>query len=193
MNKFNENPSKKKLNLSKTFIAIICVLIGISGTLLAQNISQKHHKNLWQKNLRQEGILRLHSDFFFDDFFLDDSDFFKEMSATKEVFEKHRKSMNKAFEQMDKSDANQSKTSVSTKEDDKFFYYELSFAGFKKDEVLAEVKDGELKFSGESKTDEKNTKSHQNFLYSFSTPQTKAKKEPEIIKQDNKIIVKFSK
>jgi HSP20 family molecular chaperone IbpA len=188
MNELKQNPSTKKFNPSKSFIAIICVLIGISGTLLAQNIAQNHQRNLWQKN-----FLGFHSDFFKDDFLFDDSDFFKEPPAIEEVFEKHRKAMKKAFEQSNKFDANQSKTLVSTKEDDKFFYYELSFLGLKKDEILVEIKDGELKFSGENKIDKKDVKSHQKFFYSFATPQTKAKKEPEIIKQDNKIIVKFLK
>lgn len=182
MKKLNGKFSFKKFNPSNGFIAIICVLLGIGGTLLVQSVSQHHQRNLYHKN-----FLAWHHQFLDDDFFD------QHMASIEESFAKNRQAMQQAFERAEKSSDLANKSSVSTKEDDKFFYYELSFAGFKPEEVKTEAKDGELKFLGEKKVDEKGNKSQQRFSYFFSTPQTKNKKEPEIIKQDNKIIVKFAK
>jgi HSP20 family molecular chaperone IbpA len=92
-------------------------------------------------------------------------------------------------------------TSVSSREDENFYYYELNFSGFNKEEISVKIENNSLTFAAQNKKEisqvKKEDKNHKDssssFYYSFSLTQFDNKKEPKIIRQDNKIIVKLSK
>ena len=127
---------------------------------------------------------------YYDHFF---DDMRKMHKAMDDMFEKHQLQMKKVFE----DDKNNAKTQISKKEDDKGYYYELSFDGYDKDDILVSVKDGSIIFQAKKELKEKkdggNSYSRSNFYYSFSVPKDVVKTEPKIVREDNKVLVEFSK
>ena len=84
---------------------------------------------------------------------------------------------------------------VTAKQDDISYIYELSFAGFDKDNISISIKNNILTLSARQKEKSK-SKQHQlysdaNFYYSFAVPKHKGK--PDIVRKNNKIIVTLSK
>ena len=109
-----------------------------------------------------------------------------------EVLSAHKKQMAEILEQATKSDSNGNKTSILSHQDNKNYIYELNFSGFKKEEIIVEIKDKNLVFSAKKEKKDNNSQNLSSFYYSFSLPKDAAA-VPEIVKEDNKIIVKFSK
>lgn len=159
----------KNFSPSKTFIATTCVLLGVGTTLLAQNISKAHQPR--------------------DPFF----NIFEEMAAIEQnmnqVFANHQKHMREIFAEVEKS-GKASKSQVSTSEDNNNYYYELSFSGFKKEDISVQVKDHVLTLSATKNQDSEGSSS---FHYSFLAPKSDVTKEPEIVRSDDKIVVRLGK
>ncbi len=109
-----------------------------------------------------------------------------------ETLENHQKRMREVFSEAQKKGG---KTSVSSTEDNDSFIYELNFSGFTKEEINVSMKDNVLTFFADKEKD-KNDKVAvaSSFSYSFLIPPQYDKKiEPEITRQDDKIVVKLVK
>ncbi len=123
-----------------------------------------------------------------DDFFGDD--IFKEMELMHQkmenLFAEHNKKMQKFFEKAQKTDNN---IEILTKNDENHYFYELSYKGYKKDEISVVLKDDILSFIGQ-KTDKKGEKS---FNYSFLLPNYDKSVQPEIDRSEGKIVVKLKR
>ena len=188
----NAKPHCKIIFSSKIFIAVAFTLIGICGTVLAKS---KDAPQPYVEVFPNDPIFNsLHGDPFFNDYGV-----FAEMremqNRMNDIFANHQRQMSQAFEEANKNN-NAARTSVSKKEDDKNYYYELNFAGFKKEDIVVSIKNDLLTFSAEKKkeSDDKNKQSYaSNFYYSFSIPKRDENVEPEISKQDDKVVVKFVK
>jgi HSP20 family molecular chaperone IbpA len=172
---------------SKLFIATTFILIGIAATLITQNFF-KSRQNYF--------VIRNHFPFEPDIAFADDN-FFNEIEAMQKEIEKtfadHRKRAKEIFD----SNNVTNKSKVSSTEDDKNYFYQLDFSGFKKEDVVVSVNNNSVSFSAENKKFKSNKTQEQqaqgSFYYSFLVPQYDEKKEPEIIRKDNQVIVKLTK
>jgi HSP20 family molecular chaperone IbpA len=161
--------------------------------------------NEWMKNSHAKQMDK--SDKFFDDFYSDSYDPFSDMNnihkRMRERFSNFDKLFNNNFDDFTKPNysSSSSRTSISQKEDDEFVYYQLNFKGFDKDDISVKIEDKILSFAAkklEDRTSEdKNSKSRSkmgsNFLYSFSVPKNVDLNNPEIVKENGKIVVKFKK
>lgn len=174
---------KKKSRLTNYFsskldTALTFVLIGFASTLLLQNSARPHKYHF------------LCEDVFADDFLNNDA-FFSRHKQSQQTIEDilvdHQKTMGEAFKKQDKT-SDQSK--VTTKEDADFYYFELSFFGLKKEEIIVIVKDTVVNFSANKKTADG---AESSFNYSFYVPQYDPKQDPEIIRNDNSISLKLRK
>jgi HSP20 family molecular chaperone IbpA len=199
LNPNNSNLENKSGSYKKGLIILVSILLGVVGTIVVQDINKKRDDffagrradNFHGFNDRPERAI----------FPFDNDIFFREMDKVEdrmnEAFNDHRKYMAKVFEDVDKNGGNVSKASVSTREDQDNYYYELNYSGFKKDEVSAEIKNDMLNFTAENKKENNDKKQRaslgSSFHYSFSLPKYNAKKAPEITKTDDKITVKLSK
>ena len=159
----------KNFSPSKTFIALTCITLGIGATLLAQNVVKAQQP--------RDPLLNI----------------FAEMAAMEknmnEVFASHQKQMDEIFAQAKKSGP-ASKSQVSSRQDKDNYYYELSFSGFKKEDVAVQFKDRVLTLSAVSGKEDQGATS---FNYSFLAPQADVKKEPEVVRSDDKIVVTVKK
>ncbi len=110
-----------------------------------------------------------------------------------EFFAKQRKQMMEDFKEIEKNHLSQNKTKISSKSDDDFYYYRLDFKGFKKENIIVEIKDNVLTFF--AKKDEKSKKnySQENFYYSLSLPKYDDSVSPDIERQDNNLTVKLKR
>ncbi len=176
MTEFNKNQAScgfknacKNFSPSKTFIALTCLTLGVGATLVTQNITKAHR--------HQDPFLNV----------------FDEMTAMEknmnEVFANHQKQMDEIFAQAKKS-GQVSKSQVSSRQDKDNYYYELSFSGFKKEDVAVQFKDRVLTLSAVSDKEDQGATS---FNYSFLAPQADVKKEPEVVRSDDKIVVTLKK
>lgn len=177
---------------SKIFIAIVFLLLGICGTTLAQNII---------KNRANSGLAQQEFSVFSYDPFFDNSSIFAQMENMQRkmdnAFKAHRQSMELVFKQAGKNGSGINKASVFQRNEKDSYLYELDFSGFKKEDVVVNIKDNILTFKAENKKEngDKNYNSYSSssFYYSFSIPKYDTKKEPQITREDGKIIVKFAK
>lgn len=201
MKKFNFKNSVKVIFSSKIFIAILFTLVGISGTVLAK--SKDSQKQLTE-NIKEDfdsNIVQEHHKIFEQDPFFSENDIFTEIAAMEkrmnEIFVNHHKNMQKIFNEANKSQNSKSQTSIKKSEDDKNYYYELNFYGFKKEEVAVKIENNSLSFAAKNQenTSDKEVKSQSkaSFYYSFSLPKYNEKIEPKIVREDNKIVVSFEK
>lgn len=195
--KINIKDFCKSLFLSKTFIALICILLGASAVLLVQNIASSKTNSTDNVLLNgQKNIAEIN-----ENLFPDNRALFAEMDAMEkrvsEIFKAHHEHMKATFDRAAKSNVEINQANVFIKEDNNFYYYELNFSGFKKQDIAVGIKDNVLTFSAQSKKEQDNKKqksqTSSNFHYSLMVPEYNFKKEPEIIREDNKIIVKLSK
>lgn len=174
--------SFKSVFSSRIAIAIIFAIIGIYATLFTQ--SAAHEK----------------ADYFFDEIGGNNS-VFKEMEEMEKrmnkVFIGHRKAIEEAFKKSEKSHIQNTNAQISSHEDEENYYYELNFSGFKKEEIKVLIKDNILTFSAQQKwnNEKKNQENYSSsdFYYSISVPKYDVKKEPEIIRAEDKIVVKLFK
>lgn len=180
---------------STWFIALIGVVIGIGATLLAQKFNYQHEESLFERNFRNMAIE--------DDSDLsiahDDFDFPSEMAEMEkrigEVMVNHQKRLDGFIKNLKEKNKSSGETSIATHEDDKNYYYELHFSGFKKDEVNAVLEGNILTFSAVAKKENKKDKNYSstNFQYVFTVPEYNRDKEPEIKKFNDKIVVTIAK
>lgn len=190
--------SFKSCFASKSAIAIIFAIMGVFGTVLAQGSSQDNNNYYFDDFDKM--VSDHHKRMFENNSFLNNNDILKEMELMNkkmsEVIEKQQKEIEKALKKADKN-GSAVRTSVSSKEDDDNYYYELNFSGLKKEEIAVEVKDNILNFSAQQidESKNKNQKSYtsSDFYYSFSVPQYDSKKNPAIVRLDNKISVTLPK
>ena len=174
---------------SRICIAVVFAAIGFCSATVAQNRAQD------KVNINTAQLMQ------FDDPFFTSDNIFKEMTLMEknmdDMFAAHREHMAKIFDQAAKNNISTTKTSVSSREDEANYYYDLAFSGFKKDDIVVAIKDNNLTFSAKKDQDksdkDQKLKSSTNFYYSFFVPQYNTKIDPEITKQDDKITVKFAK
>lgn len=173
-----------KVKSSQIIIALIFTSIGIVSTVLAQNLNKNKENN-------SEPI-------FYDNFESVFSHLQKIEQEMDEIFLLHRKRMNDIFINSKKLEHQESKkySKITKIENDNELIYELSFDGYKKDEIEVTLKENNLSFSAKNKEEEKskNTISAQesNFYYSFYLPKYDINQKPEIIRKDNlvKVVIK---
>ena len=180
---------------SKVAIAIIFATLGVCGTVLAHSLNKEQDDF--------DRIVKNHQKIFDSDAFFNQSSVFKEMEVMEkkmnDVFKNHQKQMEKISKNLEKArdNADSSSSQVVSKEDDVSYSYELNFSGFKKEDISVVIKDNILTFKAQNKKDlgSKNQKysSSADFYYSLSIPQYDVKKDPEIVREDNKITVKLFK
>ena len=161
--------------------------------------------NEWMKNSHTKQMDS--SDKFFDDFYSNSFDPFSDMNnihkRMRERFSNFDKLFNNNFDGFKRPNysSSSSRTSISQKEDDKFVYYQLNSKGFDKDDISIKIKDKILSFAAkklenrttEDKCSKSISKMGSNFLYSFSVPRNVDLDNPEITKENGKMIVKFKK
>ncbi|MDX2082363.1 MAG: Hsp20/alpha crystallin family protein [Rickettsiales bacterium] len=182
----------KKIFTTKKSIAVIGVIFGVLATLLVQSF---HTKNRQFYFLSQPSFPFLHNPAFADNGFFDD---FKTMEKEmNQAFIDHQKHMKEIFEEAQKNSQNNNQSKISASQDDQNYYYQLDFSGFKKEEISVNIKDKIITFFGESKKSnqakDRENQARSNFYYSFMVTDYDSKKAPEIIYQDNKIVVKLAK
>ena len=164
----------QSFNPSKKFIAVSCLMLGVASTLLVQN-SSRGRENLDQEFFGSENI------------FAETALINKKIN---EVFENNRQHMKEVFNEVRQDN----KSAVLQKEDDDSYFYELNFLGFKKEDIVVGVKNNVVTFAVEGKGGkEKNDYSYSSFHYSFLAPEYEVKKEPEIIREEGRVVVKLSK
>ncbi len=190
----------KKIFGSKIFIAVIFTLVGVSGTVLAKTKDQKSSTELADAEF-DWNIVQQHHQIFENDPFFQANGIFAEMAEMEKqmnkMFVNHQKNMQKLFHEAKDSGKINSQSSVIKNEDEKTHYYELNFSGFKKEDIAIKIENNSLTFSakkeGEKTNKDYEKKAQSSFYYSFSLPKYDNKKEPEIVREDNKIIVKLQK
>jgi HSP20 family molecular chaperone IbpA len=164
---------------SKVLCAIIFILLGSLITIFVQNYQQR------QRIFRS----------YYPDFY--DRNFSEEMRLMEKridnILKNHNQYVMTSLSTNHTNNDRASKSEVAAKQDDNYYYYELNFSGFKQEDVRVDVKDNILTFKAENKKDSGNDYFSSNFYYSFSVPEYDVSKEPEIIRDDSKITVKFNK
>ncbi len=218
--KKNHNSCIGKLKcylLSKQFIALIFFLLGIGGAFLVQNFINKRYYDIYSNHSNYEQQIKSiqawqnemdewrdsfytkidnRMDRVFDNFYSSYFDPFYDMENL------HRK-MRDSFARFNNisSFIVSNKVFVSMEEDKEYTYYKLNFSGFNKDQIDIKILDNVLSFSAntlevdkeKNKENPSEVKRGSNFYYSLPIAKNLDSKNPEISKEDNKIIVKFKK
>jgi len=181
--------SLKNFQPSKTFIAISFMLIGIGGTVLAQNIVKE--KRYYISSPKQD---RYYDDPFEDVFFRDP--FFEEIRHMRREFNRefrrHIHNWDHAFRR-NYYRPNNVDTKIVQQETKDEYIYELNYKGFKKEDIFVEIKDKNLIISAQK--DEKTAKfdSFSNFYYSFYVPDFDKKTKPDISRENSRITITLKK
>jgi HSP20 family molecular chaperone IbpA len=204
--------TSKSFFCSKSSIAIIFALLGVIITILFQNIAHTRGNFAIKQEVKE--LKKWANDFdkmnqnhqkmlanVNEDPLLGAKNIFEEMTAMEErmndIFARHHQYMKQAFKQAVSNSSNAKNTNIIAKEDSENYQYELNFTGFKKEDIIVNVKNNLLTFLAKQekidKNKDNNFKSASNFYYSFLIPADLANKEPEILRQENKITVKFKK
>ncbi|MBL6664298.1 MAG: hypothetical protein ISQ34_00460 [Rickettsiales bacterium] len=196
LKKIRETLKKKVKNFkpSKTFIAITSALIGIGGTVLAQNIAKKDdaQKQYYLTSPQQDRVyhsprLPYYHHYFEDDFF--GHSLFREIEQMRREmdaqFSRHRATMDRLFHES----SNAHSATINQKETKEQYIYELHFSGYKKENIQISIQDKTLTLSAKSENNTINS----NFYYSFYLPQYNPKIKPQITRTDDKIVVKIEK
>ncbi len=166
----------KNFILSKVGIAIIALLCGICGTIVAETIIKNNHQ-------KKENDL-----FNFEKIILDWH------NSSLNFFDKIRDDVNKTFYQSSQLN-NDASTEVIVDKKDKFYKYELTFSGYQKEDIVVEIKNNILAFYGK-KSDKKENQKEQSYInksfgYSFYVPSPYNNQNPKILREDQKITVIF--
>ncbi len=174
-------PCFKSLFSSRLFIAIIFALLGSAIAIFAQDY------------YRQKILTSLNRNFYGPNVF---EEMLMAEKRINDILRSHNQYMMNVSNKIQK-DQKISKSEVISKQDNENYCYELSFSGFKKEDVNVGIKDNILTFRAENNHENsgKNQKSYSslNFYYSFLVPDYDHSAEPEIIRNDDKITVKFKK
>lgn len=202
---------KTNLCYTKHLNALIFIAIGIFITLGFQTIKYRYEMAIVKKHLNN-----FYHDFDSDyvNFIDDQNDIEREVTRMQRrmdrIFSQHYNFFeNNHFKNQNQNLSGINNSSVKLHEDEKNFYYELSFNGFKKEEINVEIKDNILTFQAQSKISDSNNEKNNNsqainnssFSYSFllsnfnssSTTSTDPASKADITKLDDKIIVKIPK
>lgn len=175
VNSCNKDHSKC-CKLSRFSKVLICALLGSLVTIFVQNYYHRQQEFVYYSNPNFNG-----------------RDVFEEMQVIERRLDNMMEANRQHMMNQDRSQMihnNVFQSNIISKQDNDYYCYELSFSGFKKKDINIKVKDGILTLSSESK---EHDGSMSNFYYSFSLPEYDLKKEPQIIRNDGQIIVKFSK
>ncbi len=178
----------KNIFSSRIFIAIIFLTIGVAITNSCQKKSYHHSHN------------------FYHSFFEDDEDFFTEFDEMhyrmQKAMHNHRKAMEREFmRDLEENKSNLTTASLRQLEDEKFYNYELVFSGLKPQDINVLFENGYLIFSSNQAEIVNNQKPQENyqssnsssFYYATNLPDYDNKIAPEIVKTNEKILVKFTK
>lgn len=196
-----------KINILQTkyLNAVIFIAIGIVLTISFQTIKYRYEMAIVKKHLNN-----FYHDFDSDyvNFIDDQNDIEREVNRMQRrmdrIFSQHHNFFeNNHFKNQNLNLSEVNNSSVKLHEDDKSFYYELSFSGFKKEDINIEIKDNILTFQAQNKissnnsNDQKNIseqiKSNSSFSYSFLLNNHNSTSPADITKLDDKIIVKIAK
>lgn len=188
----------KNFKPSKTFIAISSALLGIGGTVLAQNIAKKDEdpKKYYLTSPKQDRIYHpprhFEGDFFGHSLFQEIREMQREMD---ESFARHQARMNRIFQETSQNleIKNSNSARINQKETDDQYFYELEFNGYKKEDIEISIKDKTLSISAKKEENNKNSQNQSNFYYSFYLPKYDQKTEPKITRSDNKITIILKK
>jgi len=105
----------------------------------------------------------------------------------------HREMLQNAFKNAEPNNSLSSKTTVNSNEDEDNYYYELQFAGVKKEEINVSLQDNILTFSATQKIEKNKKFNGANFYYSFAVGNFDRGVEPDIRRLEDRIIVKLKK
>lgn len=198
----------KKIFNSRAISALLFVSLGIIATNIFQTLKHNYEASIIKKHLNNfyldfdDDYIGLNSD---DDF---QRELYRMQKRINHAFHNHHRQFfdqNNFQNNLLTVDAkNRNSSNFKLHEDDKNFYYELTFFGFSKDEINVEIKDNILTFQATKKTSEPNTPSDKkteeinqqntsSFSYSFLLNNYNNQKPAEITKLDDKIIVKIAK
>jgi HSP20 family molecular chaperone IbpA len=132
----------------------------------------------------------------------DDSGIFKEMEEIQKkmkiIFDNHQKQLQILQKELDKTSNKATKSKIAFSEVDDGYIYELTFSGFQKEEVVINVENNNLLIFANNQKNvglelENKKETVNSFYYSFSLPDFDRNKQPEIMKLENKIIIKLIK
>jgi HSP20 family molecular chaperone IbpA len=184
----------KKIISSKIIFASIFLII---GSLITYSCQQHQDQKPYKK--------RYHSHFFHnfnDDFFHDFDEMHEKME---QAFKNHRQIMRQTFDEnekvFDNSKTSKIQASLQHFEDKKSHNFELKFLGIKPEEINVLIEENYLVFSAKkadiisTKNEDISTQSSSNadFYYATYLPKYDEKISPEIIKNNEKILVKLLK
>jgi len=183
---------------SKIFIAFLFTALGASGTVLAQTIIEhkKQARDPFAKidEALEENHKKILAEFGNDEIPKDLQEMQKRMDET---FRNNQQLIQEAIRSAENGDSKAAKINASSKEDEKNYYYEISFTDVKKEDVIVEIKNNNLTFRAQTKQEIQGKKGlstkNLNFYYSFFIPQYDEKQEPEIAREEGKIVVKLKK
>ena len=187
----------KSFKPSKTFIAITSALVGISSTLLAQNIAQKSENKKYylsspkeDKKFHPPHLPHHHQHIFEDDFF--GHSIFEEMHQMQRemdrAFARQQARMEKIFHEIPKN-----KNSITQKETKDQYIYNLVFSGYKKEDIKIEIKDQTLEISANKSQKQEHQHKSSNFYYSFYLPKYDKSTKPIIEKTKDSITITLQK
>ena len=156
-----------------------------------------------KENKKESSPLKIDEELNFENrWAFDDSGIFKEMEEMQKkmkiIFDNHQKQLQILQKEFDKTSNKASKSKIAFSEVDDGYIYKLTFSGFQKEEVIINVENNNLLiFANNQKNvglELENKKEVVNsFYYSFSLPDFDRNKQPEIMKLENKIIIKLIK
>lgn len=171
---------------SKKILLILLIIVSVVALVLAYLLAREMNR---KNEADFSRFFNHHS--FSDDVFADIQQIEKEMD---QAFESHQKVMKQMFKNAHSSFKNHASSSsnlisVTT---DKSYEYSLSFSGVKKENVVVGVSNGILVISAKEEKSS-NAKSQQtSFYYSLALP-SDAVGEPELTREDGKVLIKFSR
>ena len=171
------------------YLPIICALAFVFGFLFHKVIFSNSESSLSNNDISNK-LYAHNEDFisFFDEFDKIDDEFNKYFK------EKHRfvENLAKKHKSNDVHRKNPN-SSITTRYEDDSLIYKLNFSGFENDDIVIEIEKRDLVIKAESKKKVKNLISNSNFYYSFYISNDYNTKNPEIIRNNNNIIIKFNK
>ena len=156
-----------------------------------------------KENKKESSPLKIEEELNFENrWAFDDSGIFKEMEEMQKkmkiIFDNHQKQLQTLQKEFDKTGNKPSKSKINFSEVDDGYIYELTFSGFQKEEVVINVENNNLLIFANNQKNvglelENKKETVNSFYYSFSLPDFDRNKQPEIMKLENKIIIKLIK
>ncbi len=163
-NKFNNNPKLK---------TAILLSLGIVIGLASCNFYQKKQPPVIIIH-RQPSIFSPFHHPWFDDYFY--KDFYQDIKDSQKLLPKTQHNFS---------------ANLTQKQDENFHYYILNFSSINPQDIIINNTNSELVFKADNQQQNTNNSINSSFYYSVSLP--KNYNDPEIIKNNQEIIVKFKK